>query len=89
MIIEQATEIAQKFLDKKNIENPYKSRLKFVLATPKLFDEGWYFKNQFELLNPDEAFAMGGAPGFVVSKKDGSVEDISWEKYNLIKENLR
>ena len=49
------------------------------------YEKGFYFDYKLDLVNPKENLAFGGAPGFLVLKKDSSVMDLNWSRLNELK----
>jgi hypothetical protein len=80
--VKEIIKIAESFVLKLNKEEPFNSEYQYSLfKNPKEFFDCWYF--DFEIipiknLVKNEAKSFGGAPGFIILKKDRKVQIISF-----------
>ena len=78
----QAIELGQRHIELLNSINPQKVKFTWELSEPKEVNGGWYFDYEFVLINDDDIMSIEGAPGFIISKQDQKIEDLSWEIYH-------
>jgi len=60
---------------------------RLAASEPYELADGWYFDLRIEHtgnIPPEAQDHFGGAPGFVVSKRDGSARIVSWEEYSAL-----
>jgi len=77
----EAKKIAASHLE----ENPINHKdYSWVVTDPRNIGDNWYFDYQYRHnggLNEEEWEGFAGAPGFLINKISGEVQDISFEEY--------
>ncbi|MBC6697724.1 hypothetical protein [Hymenobacter sp. BT190] len=85
MTKEEAIAIAHGFVSQQNQESPLPTDYQWIVAEPTEYDEAWYFDRTFEHRFgrlAEEPLAIGGAPGFLVSKSTRLVSTVSWQDFS-------
>lgn len=79
--VHEAKRIAERHLAENPMDHPY---YRWKVADSEEREDGWYFDYSFECskdIPAEERDGVGGAPGFLVRKADGSVVDVSWSEW--------
>ncbi|MCA8830413.1 hypothetical protein [Hymenobacter pini] len=79
---QDATAVAQDYITLQNQDTPFHPEYEYEVAAPDEYFDCWYFDYRIVSRlgvpeNEQELFA--GAPGFTVSKANGSITVISWD----------
>ena len=81
-----AIKLAKEYIDHMNQENSMRDMIKWKVSDPIEFPDYWYFDNEFENLTNNDV-NIGGAPGYIITKADSNIEDISWQEYQIIRKD--
>lgn len=83
---EIAIKIAKEHVNHQNQENSMSDIIKWKVSNPVEFSNYWYFDYECESLTEDE-FNVRGAPGYIITKSDGSLKTLSWQDFQLIQKD--
>ncbi|WPP51718.1 hypothetical protein [Catalinimonas niigatensis] len=83
---EIAIKIAKEHVNHLNQENSMSDIIKWKISNPVEFSDYWYFDYEFENLTEDEV-NVGGAPGYIITKSDGSLKILSWQEFQMIQKD--
>lgn len=82
---EEAIIIASKYIEERNKTNSLKE-IKWLVSEAIEQPGSWYFAYKFEFIEKQELpNGFGGAPGFKILKKDGTILDVGWADHQKIK----
>jgi hypothetical protein len=89
MTANEALALAQAHIIRRNQESPFHPDCEYAVdAAPEDFFDCWYFDYRIikrKAIPWSELPTLGGAPGFIVSKADKSIQAISIHEYQRIK----
>ncbi len=88
MTEEEINKISKKHIKAMNKNNPQAEIMNWVESIPLKTNTGFYFDYKFELLNPDNPFSFGGAPGYFIDQETGELRNLSWQELRTIKKTL-
>lgn len=82
---QEAIKIASKHIAQRNREHSVfsEAHIGWKVTDPIEHSDFWYFEYEFETLSNKDVM-IAGAPGYAVSKLDGSIRSVSWEEYSKL-----